>query len=231
MLLEYECFHADVELSDGDIYGRCDIWTPDTLWGPQDHYFALRGDWIEGLSDAQLVELVRSAQKVGSHLYHVRRLEEIVSHLDRQGQSLQTLAEFQDEYRASVEYLTAHVEIHDDPKIIGLVGNLERLIDGSYERTGYVYCISDQLGHYKIGFSKVLDRRIKQLATQPPFELELIHSHLVFDMVAYESAFHHTYRQKRLKGEWFSLSEKDIEAFKTQEWRTHYWREKFNTNQ
>jgi len=75
---------------------------------------------------------------------------------------------------------------------------------------GYVYVVEGG-GYYKIGLSNDVDRRLTQLAVQPPFELTVIHIIETDDMFGLEAELHEVFTDKRVRGEWFELDEEDIE--------------------
>lgn len=81
---------------------------------------------------------------------------------------------------------------------------------------GWIYCLNDQQGHYKIGRTKYLDDRIKKLATLPPFPVITEAAYQVINAPAHEKALHERFQTCRLRGEWFQLSEKDLEFIKYQ---------------
>ena len=74
----------------------------------------------------------------------------------------------------------------------------------------FVYVISDNLGHYKIGFSSNPKSRIAKLNIGP--------THLTFEAViptlnsvqSFEKELHKKFRNKRIKGEWFRLDKNDL---------------------
>jgi hypothetical protein len=81
------------------------------------------------------------------------------------------------------------------------------------EIKGFVYLL--QCGsHYKIGASKNVDRRITQLATLPPFDLERICIIETEDMFGLEASLHEKFSSKRERGEWFRLDAADIDYTK-----------------
>jgi len=55
------------------------------------------------------------------------------------------------------------------------------------------------------------DRRIEQLSTLPPFDIELICTIKTGDMFALESGLHARFRNKRINGEWFKLDQEDVD--------------------
>jgi hypothetical protein len=78
---------------------------------------------------------------------------------------------------------------------------------------GYVYLI--QFGdEYKIGTSNNVERRFRELKTQMPYEGEILHTITTGDPEGIEAYWHNYYKEKRLKGEWFNLSQADIRYFK-----------------
>lgn len=62
---------------------------------------------------------------------------------------------------------------------------------------------------YKIGYTTYFRHRIKQLATQPPFETQILHIIKVPNQAA-ELFLHERYAQYRIRGEWFTLPGDDI---------------------
>nr|WP_236027380.1 GIY-YIG nuclease family protein [Gelidibacter pelagius] len=71
-------------------------------------------------------------------------------------------------------------------------------------------------GYYKIGISNNPTYREKTLQSEKP-TIELIKSKLFSNRkvaVAFERSLHKTYENKRLRGEWFELSERDIKEIK-----------------
>jgi hypothetical protein len=79
----------------------------------------------------------------------------------------------------------------------------------SKERPGYVYFIADNMNNIKIGLSKNMDSRFKTY-TEMPYDPEIIHLLQCSDMVKVEEYFHNKFSNKRFKGEWFKLDDKDI---------------------
>lgn len=78
---------------------------------------------------------------------------------------------------------------------------------------GYVYIISSELGFYKIGRTKNVASRMTQLKSMP-LKVELVHTIACEDELKFEKELHERFKDKRKSGEWFSLSEKDIEELK-----------------
>lgn len=78
---------------------------------------------------------------------------------------------------------------------------------------GHIY-IMECGGKYKIGVSKDIERRRKQLDNKP-FPVTIIYkSPLIKNVYDIEKEIHSVYDEKRIAGEWFELNNNDIEAIK-----------------
>jgi predicted GIY-YIG superfamily endonuclease len=86
--------------------------------------------------------------------------------------------------------------------------------NGNGKRDGYVYLILSEDGHYKIGRTKDVPTRSNTLGVQLPYQIEVIHSIKVNDMVWAERHLHEKFAAKRVNGEWFSLESDDVEWIK-----------------
>jgi hypothetical protein len=67
---------------------------------------------------------------------------------------------------------------------------------------------------YKIGYTKSLNKRARQIQIELPAETVLIHAILTDDPVGIESYWHKRFADKRTRGEWFKLSKTEIAMFK-----------------
>ena len=67
---------------------------------------------------------------------------------------------------------------------------------------------------YKIGKAILVERRADQISLQLPEDLELVHTIRTDDAYGIEDYWHKRFAAKNTKGEWFSLSRQDIDAFK-----------------
>lgn len=85
---------------------------------------------------------------------------------------------------------------------------LNRKLEQS-KRNGYVYLINAG-EFYKIGISRNVDRRITQLSTIPPFDVTLVCIIETDDMLGLENKLHTMFSEKRVNGEWFTLSDEDV---------------------
>lgn len=77
-------------------------------------------------------------------------------------------------------------------------------------RKGFVYLIKSDTGFHKIGYAADLEKRLYRIAWDAPFEVKLINSIYTEDAPELESNLHQMFRYKRVAGEWFALSSKDL---------------------
>jgi predicted flap endonuclease-1-like 5' DNA nuclease len=83
------------------------------------------------------------------------------------------------------------------------------------DKSGYIYLIHGVgTKWYKIGQSINPEVRREELGTQGPFKYAQVWAFTVNDMDAVEDFLHRHFAHRRVEGEWFVLSEWDIEAFK-----------------
>lgn len=86
------------------------------------------------------------------------------------------------------------------------------------EKRGYVYLIgkSDTDGIFKIGVTTgKLENRIKKLQTGSDSELFLVDSYQTEFPFFLEKSLHFKFSDKRLSGEWFSLTNEEALKFKS----------------
>lgn len=79
---------------------------------------------------------------------------------------------------------------------------------------GFIYFIRDDKGRVKIGKTKRMKERMGEY-TKLPFEPELLYVLESNDYHAAETLIHEYYQEKRIRGEWFALTEKDIAFIKS----------------
>jgi hypothetical protein len=79
---------------------------------------------------------------------------------------------------------------------------------------GYVYLLRSGQ-HIKIGKSKQVDERLKQISPKTPLPVELLHYWPCDDMSATESYLHRLFAAYRSNGEWFTLSDRVIAALRS----------------
>lgn len=81
-------------------------------------------------------------------------------------------------------------------------------------RPGYVYLLSSPFGFYKIGCSIKPKNRLLTFGVTLPFEVECICLIYSRDMYGLEKQLHQHFADRRTRGEWFELSDADIEYVK-----------------
>jgi predicted GIY-YIG superfamily endonuclease len=80
----------------------------------------------------------------------------------------------------------------------------------------YIYlikCEVDETILYKIGFSKNVNQRLKELKTGNPNSLEIVAKFQTKHNRKVESAFHNHYKHKNVNGEWFELLPEEVNKF------------------
>lgn len=68
--------------------------------------------------------------------------------------------------------------------------------------------------YFKIGWARAVEKRIKDIQSCSPEGLELIHAIPAQDPLGTEAQWHHRFRDKRVRGEWFKLTPDDIAEFR-----------------
>ena len=68
--------------------------------------------------------------------------------------------------------------------------------------------------YYKIGRTKNLERREREIKLQLPFKVELIHHIKTNNPIKTEKYWHDHFATRRQNGEWFCLTNSDVEEFK-----------------
>ena len=81
---------------------------------------------------------------------------------------------------------------------------------------GYIYLICDSSQNtYKIGVTRnLVQNRIKKLQTGNSSELHIVYTISTDYPFRLETLLHNKFKDKRVYGEWFSLSDDDVKEFK-----------------
>lgn len=81
---------------------------------------------------------------------------------------------------------------------------------------GYIYLLENEIGkeiRYKIGYTKNLKNRTKQLETGNPGDMKIIKSFKTDWGILLEKMIHKSYKQYNIKNEWFILNNDQINLF------------------
>lgn len=130
---------------------------------------------------------------------------EIISVWNDRGRMLITLNEY---IRASLSMIWNN---HATPALI-VARRGDGLAPTKGRRFGYVYVARAENGLHKIGRSKTPEDRVRGFAGAiMPFIIELIHTIPSNDYAQAERLLHQRYAHCRRVGEWFDLSERDLD--------------------
>lgn len=83
-----------------------------------------------------------------------------------------------------------------------------------YRDGGYIYLLRAIMPDtsYKIGYSSTPKERIESMGVKLPFPIKPLHLIPTNNVRHAEKYLHHLYAQKRLGGEWFQLSNEDVQS-------------------
>lgn len=88
--------------------------------------------------------------------------------------------------------------------------NHGRTITPKKPKSGWVYLMRAENGYYKIGRSKDVPARSKQLNREYPIKIEVVHQFWATDYISREKDLHFLFKDKQQEGEWFALESRDI---------------------
>lgn len=96
---------------------------------------------------------------------------------------------------------------------------LQKIIHNQFPRgqaTGYVWFVQDQqTGHFQIGKTTQIDKRMNGFTVNLSFKNELIYLVKSGNHHQTEAAFHDYFTNKRVQGEWYTLSSEDLTWLRT----------------
>ncbi|HPC93163.1 MAG TPA: GIY-YIG nuclease family protein [Myxococcota bacterium] len=88
----------------------------------------------------------------------------------------------------------------------------KKISAGKGRNAGIVYLIQEEYGAVKIGKTISLSRRLATLESQIPYKLTVLLAIESPNMHKVESELHERFSHLRFNGEWFHLSDKDIQS-------------------
>lgn len=84
------------------------------------------------------------------------------------------------------------------------------------ERAGFVYLAGNtDLGWYKVGSAGATVKRVKLVETELPFQVDLVHAVPSNDRLFAEYAIQRLLDEWKLRNEWFRLSERQLDWFRS----------------
>lgn len=129
----------------------------------------------------------------------------VVFYIDNGGVHFEPTRAFEKQFRAMANQ---YIPLPNDQNIGDQPAPKQRQ---RYE--GFLYLLRAVMPntYYKIGLSKNPKTRIGTLGVQLPFPIEALHIIPTNDMKQAESQLHERYESKRVNGEWFELSDEDVQ--------------------
>ena len=127
------------------------------------------------------------------------------------------------EIKAWFKLIMKFYEFYSDEEINEYNNNIFKQYNSSYTNSenttkkpkkGFVYFIKAENGLIKIGQTKDLSNRYKQIQHSALLKTELLFAIESDDGIKLEEKLHHFFENKMKKGEWFALSDGDIEIIK-----------------
>lgn len=176
----------------------------DSLWGEARLRIALSKEDLEGLSNEELITILRDFQEDADEIALIGLADEV--HWDRQ-------------YLSGMDLLTI---IHSKFATEEQKQKADDILNGKYTKTqtpaqqykkkkknpGFVYLFRDidYDNHYKIGMSQNPNRRLKQIGNAT-----MVCYFPSDDMTEAELKLHKIYDAQRTSGEWFILYDPNVE--------------------
>lgn len=163
----------------------------------------------ETFSDEEIGRVVRLASRYA----HWAQAETVAQLFNRDWDNEQKwrLRGFMDfGYEFNFERELAEPWADHSTEIKRFISRVTPILEGRNAEAGFIYCLHDGVGHYKIGRTKQLHRRLHQITTQPPFPIQLEFAFRATDAITFEAHLHDRLAEHRLRGEWFTLTKDQI---------------------
>lgn len=123
-------------------------------------------------------------------------------------------------YRYTLGFISEYVYLLNQQLIIvpqhfreQIEHKVAELMSQMTPKPGYIYLVRaiTPHNHYKIGLSVDPSSRIESMGVKLPFPIERLHTFPTNNTTLAEKQLHNQYAHKRLRGEWFELSEQEIQ--------------------
>jgi len=79
-------------------------------------------------------------------------------------------------------------------------------------KAGFVYVLATDQGTHKIGMAVDVERRVKEIAGMTSQAIEIVTTFATGDRRVLEQRLHECFADRRLRGEWFALTDTDLDA-------------------
>ena len=100
-----------------------------------------------------------------------------------------------------------------DPRKVNKVNRFIQRNSGAQDLDDYIYIVKCHQ-FYKIGITFDVDKRINFLQCGNPYPIEIIYLVRCPEVRLVEQSIHQCFIDKKIRGEWFILNDKDIEDIK-----------------
>lgn len=207
-------FHRETGFTESDWYGK--LWL---RWNDAVSEAGLKPNKKQERLSSDLVldkyaEVCRHYGKPPSSAelrYYTREALEFISH--------NTFAKHFGSKAALIVALRDRAIERGENDLVAILPNVEASQPNSTDQNsgtlleGWVYLLQSG-GHFKIGRSDELEKRVKQISIALPEKVELVHAIRTDDPPGIEVYWHRRFADKRANGEWFKLSPADVKAFR-----------------
>ena len=164
---------------------------------------------LESMTDEEIARGVRRLAAVSNRLFEGAFLKRLFGR--QLGRMTEEFAHLTlDEFREQTGFALEWAEWQSDSFSRSLRAEIKAVLHGHNREAGFIYVLSDGQGHFKIGRTKCLSSRVKQLSAQPPFEIKLIGAFRAVNAAYFERAEHVRLAASRKRGEWFTLTAEQV---------------------